>query len=181
MIRSRILGASPRLVAHVAGALGWLARDVQDAPAPDAMALEEGWSEDQALAALAAVPAWRLLHAARVGLGTRLLVLGADWLRESVGRIAARRGFVPVEGAATPDSVIVVGEPKLLPVALQCCSSSGRVAAMLEPGPLDLDVYPHLHRRGLHLSLLDPYSSPPHWPLVREGLSHFVARGWLGS
>jgi len=180
MTRSRILGESPRIFAHVADGLGWLAREAQDAPVLDAMALENGWSEGQALAALGAVPAWRLLQAARVGLGTRLLVLGAGWLRESVEHIAGLRGVTLVDANALPESVILVGGTSALPAALRACRSSGSVATVLDPGPLDLDVYPDLHRRGLRLSLLDPCSAPPDWPLVRLGLSHLVARGSLG-
>lgn len=148
----------------------WLTREASPEPA-STMDVEEGHLLEQpadtpseaALEALLLWPAWRATKAARLELGSGLLILGEGWLSHSLLRLSPRWGVLwraAVHGAggpascehglpesalgsaaalarslpSAPDAVIVTGNgSKLLPLALEVCRTRGVVVAAQDP------------------------------------------------
>jgi hypothetical protein len=124
-------------------------------------------------------PAWRITLAAQLELGSRLLVVGEDWLAGPVLEFArlwgclwrAACGPAALRGSADfwiagaeaerlrrilpgkPDAVVILGAQRgQIAHALASCQDKGIAVMAVADGPTaDLDLYPDAHRRSLRV------------------------------
>lgn len=162
---SRSLEGSRRLaeslwVAVARGSEGFLAGHLlaSDTPGPEApgLPLGAGWSAEAGLDALTGWCGFRLTAAARVEIGSRLLVQAEPRLAEAVSRAARARGVFPAIEATGFDRAVLVGSSvRDLAGVLGRCRKGGVVVVAAASGVVpDLNLYPDIHRRGVELRSL---------------------------
>jgi len=176
----RELGSPPTLVAHLLRdqQVGWLAVRGESQPPPSgALPIPEAWSDDLAFAALTHLPAWRVVEAARLELGSRVRIGGQGFLRGLLEDLVRRHGALPTDARLGADAVLLVGPAAgQVDEALRSCRDGGSVVLMIEARePLSLDLYPDVHRRALRLTVLSPDEAPADWMRARSELAFLLA------
>lgn len=132
------------------------------------MSLPEDVSANEIERILERWPSWRLVRSAELELGMNVLVIGAGPMADGVAAVSQRHGALSVERWSDagedadllrarlpqrPDRVFLLeGHRDRLAPALQSCRDRGIVVVATAGGaPIDLNLYPDAHRRGLHV------------------------------
>ena len=155
--------------------------------------LAPGCTEKEALHLVAAWPSWRVTEAASIEVGSRILVIGTGSLGAKVAELSRWRGAltglseVPRGEPRAPWDVVVFadGPVGLLADATRACRTRGTVVLAGTYGAaLDLNLYPDVHRRGLRIVCLAPYSLTPlarsEWARTAPALHRLLRRN-LGA
>ena len=142
-------------------------------------------------------PLWRLVRAAALELGMNVVVAGAGRPADDIAALCRRHGALRVErwtdeGAdaicarlpGRPDCVFLLdGHHARLGPALQLCRDRGTViVAGASSVPIDLNLYPDAHRRGLHVLVCGDDVSrdmSATWPAELPRLLSLLRRGLL--
>lgn len=147
--------------------------------APDRLLpLPDTWPVTDLLQTLAAWPAWRLAAAAGIELGSLAVVAGSGRLAEMVQAMIVERGGV-LGGRGAPDAIVVLeGVAGDFAARLAACRSRGSVV-LADPTatPIDLNLYPDAHRRGLRIVGVDlEEADRGTWLRVREHVRRTATR-----